>query len=121
MSGTAAGFDVLTLREAARPPGTEMSHQREGEHVARLRQPPTHLDLVVDGVPLQRLLVELPVLEPETYGFGDTFDLVSVADLAHPGRAADALDALEAEDRAAELAHRRSRSLRGRWRRLTGR
>ncbi len=208
-----AALSVLTLRETARPPTTGTGYRRRGERVPRLRQPPPHLDLLVDGVPLQRLLVELPVPEPGTYGFGDTFDLVSVADLAHPGyaagdlrrlagelppddelwplepgrlplyvcpidgdlacgavtvavhhdattttwsgfrlqngysddelgldlsalgpfvfardahrdvllRAADDLDALEAEDRAAEEAHRREHGPRGRWRRLTGR
>lgn len=76
-------------------PGNVLDGENTARFVARLRQPQQQLQLelefVIDGTSLQQLLRDLPVPEPETYGFAEPFELVSVANLACPDTSVDNL------------------------------
>ncbi|MGJ7440527.1 hypothetical protein [Aquipuribacter sp. MA13-6] len=82
----------LTLQEKTSPsnadPAADYGYERRSRYIDPLRHPQPQLEFVVDGTPLLRLLRDLEVPEPETYGVPDSSQLMSVADLAHPGYAA---------------------------------
>jgi hypothetical protein len=75
---------ALALVEMERPAGSAAAFERKARYIPRLRQPQPQLEFVIDGTSLQRLLQELEVPEPETYGFPNPFALISVVDFAWP-------------------------------------
>ena len=81
------GGSTVALESIAGPPILD-AYGRRTKYLRRLSEPQKQLEFVVNGTSLQRLLQRLEVPEPETYGFPEPFDLVSVADLAWPGEAA---------------------------------
>lgn len=78
----------LRLQQMARPSSADGAYERRARYNPRLRQPQPQLEFVIDGAALQQLLQDLEVPEPETYGIGNPFPYVSVADLTRPGYAA---------------------------------
>lgn len=90
MTDLPAGLAItnrLTLLELDRPPNVDGFLADKAKKNPRLREPQPQLEFAIDGRPLQQVLRELPVSEPETYGFPSHWPFISVVDLAHPGHA----------------------------------
>ncbi len=82
---------VLSLITSARTAPVSRGQLRRARYVPWLRETLAQLEFVIDGVPLRQVLETVEVPEPETCGFPDGPDMLSVADRAWPDEAAASL------------------------------